>query len=184
MVVTNFILFQLGWLLTIFSAAEGQPVVGVIYTVSWMIVHLFIIGDKYKVELQLLLIAALLGYLFDSALVAMNIIAFPAQTHLGGPSTLWMVCLWVNLAATLNYSLVWLKGRYLLAAVTAAIAGPLAYAAGEKLGAITLLGNLSLIAISVTWCLAMPLLFWIAELLLKRHSFQAQAIAVDLEKSS
>jgi hypothetical protein len=40
------------------------------------------------------------------------------------------------LATTLNLSLRWLHGRFLLASVFGAIGGPLAFLAGERLGAV------------------------------------------------
>jgi hypothetical protein len=75
-----------------------------------------------------------------------------------------MVALWMNLAATLRHSLSWLCGRPVLALVMGAVAGPLAYWGGARLGAVELgapLGS-SLAAIAVEWALALPLLAWAA----------------------
>lgn len=182
MKITNFILFQLAWFITIFSAAKGMPYIGVAYTMIWMFFHLLMMAEIRNAEIKSLLFSAIMGYLLDSILVASGVIVFPGHTLLGGPSPLWMVCLWVNLTATINLSLSWLKGRYVLAGTMAAIAGPMAYIAGEKLGAITLFGNTSIFVISVMWCLAMPLLIWASEIFIRQQLFQEQMIPLGMEK--
>jgi hypothetical protein len=74
-----------------------------------------------------------------------------------------MVGLWMNFAATLNVSMVWLRGRYLLAAVFGAIGGPLAYYGGAKLGATEALPSLNgMLVLAVGWGVMTPLLVWLA----------------------
>ena len=64
----------------------------------------------------------------------------------------------------MNVSLRWMRGRYLLALVMGAIAGPLAYVGGAKLGGIVFIDKTAgLIALSVGWGLMMPLLVLLAE---------------------
>ncbi|MFT5394942.1 MAG: hypothetical protein ACI85N_000121 [Gammaproteobacteria bacterium] len=183
MKITNFILFQLAWFITIFSAAKGMPYIGVAYTMIWMFYHLSIMDEVRNTEIKLFLFAAFLGYLLDSILVVAGFITFPEHTFLAGPSPLWMVCLWINLAATISLSLSWLKGRYLLAGAMAAVSGPMAYVAGEKLGAITLFGNTSIFVISIMWCLAMPLLIWASEIFTRQQLIQEQMMSLGLERS-
>lgn len=183
MKITNFILFQLAWFITIISAAKGMPYIGVAFTMIWMLLHLSIMEELRNTEIKLFLFAAILGYLLDSILVVTGFIAFPEHTLLVGPSPLWMVCLWINLAATINLSLSWLKRRYLLAGAMSAIAGPLAYVAGEKLGAITLLGNTSIFVVSIMWCVAMPILIWASDIFTRQQLIQEQMSILGWEKS-
>ena len=77
---------------------------------------------------------------------------------------LWMVALWVLFASTLNCSLQWMQGRYLLAMILGAISGPLCFLAGERLGALQLNDStwFSVGSIAVSWGLAIPAVFWIA----------------------
>jgi hypothetical protein len=65
---------------------------------------------------------------------------------------------------TLRGSLSWLVGRYALAAVLGAVAGPLSYLDGAKLGAVTLHPSraFSIAALAVGWAVVMPLLVWLA----------------------
>ncbi len=165
------------------SAAEGMPYIGVLFTMIWMFVHLSIMDGLRNTEIKLFLFAALLGFLLDSILVVTGFIAFPEHTLMSGPSPLWMVCLWINLSATLNLSMSWLKGRYLLAGAMATVAGPMAYLAGEKLGAITLFGSTSVFVVSIMWCVAMPLLIWASEIFTRQQLIQEQMMSLGLEKS-
>ena len=91
-----------------------------------------------------------------------GLLAFPPQAVLGWPSTAWMVALWVLQAAILGGVMSWMRGRFLLASVVGAIGGPLAYLAGERMGAAVLGPSqaVALAAIGVEWAFAMPLLLW------------------------
>jgi hypothetical protein len=155
----NFVLFQICWLANCIGAASGWPLLGPLVTAAWIALHLGAMAEDRISEVWILLAAAALGYAADSLLVLLGLIEFPPQARLGGPSTLWMVALWVGFAATLRHALCWLAGRYLLGALLGAVGGPLAYSAGEALGAIGIPDSFSaLAAVSVEWAFAMPLL--------------------------
>ena len=162
-IIINFLIFQAGWFITVYSAASGLPWYGPLFTLSWLIVHLTFFTERRIAEVNILIFAAILGYVFDSVQVYMSTFSFPTHTVLGSPSTLWMVALWINLAATLNLSLKWLEGRYVLAALLGFIGGPAAYYGGSKFGAIYLPEAWSLLAIATQWMIAMPLLFWVKQ---------------------
>jgi hypothetical protein len=118
-----------------------------------------------RARMALAALAALLGFLGDSALVLTGLLSFPPQAALGWPSALWMVALWVNLALTLDSSLAWLRGRYRAAVLFGALGGPLAYAAGVRVGAAAIgpSAAVGLSAVAVVWAAAMPVLLWLAE---------------------
>ncbi|MBA3696570.1 MAG: DUF2878 domain-containing protein [Methylotenera sp.] len=70
----------------------------------------------------------------------------------------WILGLWLDFSTTLNVSLRWMHGRYLVAILFGAIGGPLAYIGAEKLGAVILHGNPSYIVLSLGWAVITPLL--------------------------
>lgn len=162
--ITNFILFQTAWFVTILSAANGKPYIGVLFTSLWMLYHLCVVVSKRKNELLLILSAVVIAAIFELTLVVSGFVSYPLQATLLTLVPLWMITLWINLAATINHSMSWLKKRYLSSALLAAIAGPLTYYAGERFGAIELHGMYSIIAISLMWLVSMPLLFWLSQL--------------------
>ena len=72
--------------------------------------------------------------------------------------------MWALFATILNVSLRWLKGRWAVAALAGAVAGPLAYYGGSRLGALQF-GNegVALIALSLGWAVFTPLLMALSE---------------------
>ena len=181
--VLNFILFQLCWLANCVGAGAAWPELGPLLTALWIALHLGAMEEERISEACILISAAALGYAADSLLVLLGFIEFPQHAQLGGPSTLWMVALWIGFAATLRHALRWLAGRYVIGAALGAVGGPLAYRGGEALGAITIPDPaLGLVAVSVEWMLAMPALLGIVALIGSRTSPAAQG-ASETERS-
>ena len=150
--LANFVLFQLGWIVT---------VLGPLYALIWLGLHLRALSGDRAIELGLITTAFAFGVLADSALVLLGLIDFPQQARLGFPTTLWMAGLWAMFAATLRHAMGWLTGRYLLAALFGFAGGPLAYWAGVRLEALLVHTPVAWPAIALEWGLAMPLLLWI-----------------------
>jgi hypothetical protein len=161
----SFIAFQLCWYACVGGAARGEPWLGPLAVAAYVAVHLYTIpsGAERTRQVWVLGLAGMVGYAADSALVLSGLLTFPPHAVLGWPSTAWMVALWVLQAATLRGVMSWMKGRLILAAIVGATGGPLAYLAGERMGA-AVLGQtpwVALAAIAVEWALAMPLLVWL-----------------------
>ncbi len=105
-----------------------------------------------------------IGFLVDTALIALGVFV-PVRWLMPSPlSTLWLVALWANFATTLNVSLSWLHGKPLMAAILGALGGPLAYWAGERLGAIEMDRPLlvPLLVVGLAWSIVTPALFGLA----------------------
>lgn len=150
----NFAAFQLAWLIAVWSASVGLPWLGPVAVVAWISAYAFW-QVSARADFPLWVGAGVLGGIADSILVWSGAIAFPESAGPGFPTTLWMVALWVNFAAALRHCIGWLCGRFVVATVFGAIGGPLAYLAGDKLGAI----EIHLIpAVVIAWILVMPCL--------------------------
>lgn len=149
----NFVAYQCAWFAVILGAAHGMAQEGVAVAVLVAAVHLALRPER--VELQLIGAAVLAGLVVDSALVVSGRVQFAAAWP-QGLAPLWMLSLWAAFATTLNHSMRWLMARPAVAALAGAMGGPLAYLAGAKLGALTLVAPLaSLTLIAVLWLLAM-----------------------------
>ena len=161
--IVNVILFQGAWFAAVLGAAHGMPWLGVVAVLFALALHLALSPDR-RPEILLALAAAATGFIFDTALIAGGAIS-PIPHVFSVPfSSLWMVMLWINLATTLNVSMGWLQGRYVLGAVFGAIGGPMAYYSGAKLGAMTQLPDpAGLLGISIAWAVAVPLLLAVNE---------------------
>jgi hypothetical protein len=161
-VIANFSLSQAAWFACVLGAAGGLPWLGPACVAAFLALSLKL-SDKPRAELKLYAAAVLTGFTFDTSLTAAGLF-LPLPHLLPAPlSPPWLIALWPNLAAMLNVSLAWLKGRYLLAAAFGALGGPLAYYGGAKMGAVLALpGPEGLLALAAGWAAATPLLLWLA----------------------
>lgn len=143
------------------GAGNGVPWLAVV-VVPLVLVVTMILADDWKRELTIALGAAVMGFVFDSALVAFGVFQ-PVPYGLPHPfSPVWMILLWVNQATTLNGCMAWLRGRYLWGALFGALGGPLAYLGGAKLGAAALPSGMNLVILAVAWAVAFPALLLMA----------------------
>jgi hypothetical protein len=156
----NFVLFQLGWFACILGAAHGYVTMAVLFCLAVAAFHLWQSREPMQEGILLLKILAL-GIGADTLLLQTGSLVFESKGLLPGLSPIWMWSLWVILGCTLNESMSWLRGRYVLAAVLGAVVGPLSYLAGVKLGAASW-GNetQAIVLLGLIWAIAMPLLFW------------------------
>ncbi len=155
----NFIAYQLAWFACVLGAAHGMAWAGAAFALTVAALHLALRPTKR--EIKLIAVAALVGFVVDSALVRTHQVEFAAGMAAWAP--LWMVSLWIAFATTLNHSLSWLTRRPWIAAPAGAAGGPLAYAAGAKLGALQISAPLTGFAlIAVFWAAAMGILSMVA----------------------
>jgi hypothetical protein len=160
----NFVLFQAGWFACVLGGAHGMHVAAVAAAGAIIGVSLWRFSADRMSDVRLLVAVALIGFCVDSANLGFGVfelIGAPRFPHL---CPLWLVALWALFGTTLRGSLSWLAGRYGLAALLGAVAGPLSYLGGAKLGAVTLHPNraFSIAALATAWAVVMPLLVWLA----------------------
>ena len=149
----NFVAYQCAWFAVILGAAHGMPQAGAAVAVVLVAVHLAL--RRERAEWRLIAAAVIAGVVVDSALVISGKVQF-ASAWPPSFAPFWMVSLWMAFATTLNHSLRWLMTRPLAAAAAGAIGGPLAYLAGARLGALTLVEpGVGLTLIAVLWALAL-----------------------------
>ena len=158
----NVIAFQVGWFACVLGAAYGTPWIGTAVAIAVVSVHLAR-SIAPGAELKLIGAAVLIGAVWDSMLAASGWLAFNPGSLEGGYAPHWILGLWALFATTLNVSLGWLQGRWLLATVLGAFAGPLSYWGGARLGALTLVEPVpALAALAIGWAVFMPALMALA----------------------
>ena len=158
MIVTNFVLFQIGWFACVLSAAEHQPWFGVLVTTGVVVVHVLRVPMP-KAELELVLLSLGVGLVFDSLLVWQGWLIYSSGILMPNVAPYWIVALWGLFATLLNVSLRWMRGHWVLAIVFGAVGGPAAYYGGLRLGALEF-GNMpaGLLALSIGWAVLTPVL--------------------------
>ena len=162
-VITNFVLFQLGWFACVLGAAQGYPWAGTLVAVAIVAWHIRS-AARPAAEVSLLVQVVLIGAVWDSLLVMLGWIAYPSGTLLTGTAPHWILALWALFATSLNVSMRWLKGRWLLAALMGGVCGPLSYWAAVRLGAVQFVHPAQVIvALAVGWALIMPALMLLSQ---------------------
>lgn len=153
----NLVAYQCAWLACVIGAAQQRPSIGIAVAVAALLLHLATAALPAR-ELALIVIAALVGTAFESALLASGWVRMNGVL-LGGSIPVMMVVLWAVFATTLNVALRRLRHRVLLCAALAAVGAPLAYYGGSRLGAIEWVSATpALLLISAGWALLLPLL--------------------------
>jgi len=161
--LVNFIGFQVGWFACVLGAANDKELLGMIIALGAIIYHVITQGDSLK-ELKLVLAATVIGLFWETWVLNLDILRYPSHPEALFWAPTWLIMMWALFATTINLSMEWLKGRWILALFMGAIFGPLAFIGGEKLGAVVFLDSTqSIVTLSIGWGLLMPLLLWIAE---------------------
>jgi hypothetical protein len=161
---------QIGWFACALGAARGLPWLGLIVVAVFLALHLLWSSDR-RGELRLILTVGVLGMVIDSLSKISGLLIYRGDLlDIGWLAPLWIGALWLQFASTLNVSLAWLQDRYLLAFVVGAIAGPLSYLGGARLGALALPHDRSVtvLILAVIWGLVMPTLAWLAKKMVRR----------------
>lgn len=161
--LVNFILFQLGWLVCVLSAARGLPMLGVVLACLIVAFHVWRAALPMS-EIKLIAIALLIGAIWDSVLVWQGLLIYQSGMLVPFLAPYWIIVMWALFATTLNVSLRWLKGRLFVAVLFGGIGGPLAYYAGQRLGAVEFSETFyALTALLIGWALFTPLLMMLSQ---------------------
>jgi len=173
----NFILFQIGWFACVVSAARQLEWLALLSIGIIIAIHLFLIKNRVS-ELQLILTTGMIGLILDSTLITLGVFTPASDFGFPGIAPLWLVGMWMLFGITLNHSLRWLHQRYVIAALLGFVFAPLAYWAGQRLGALTFPSSHSAVAslmiIGGCWLLVTPLLLLTSRLLKRqtlRHNY-------------
>jgi len=153
--------FKICWLACAFSTKWGNPYLGPLFTLIFILLHLVIVKFNSR-DIKIISLSLIIGLIMDSLFFQFNLIHYQ-----GGILTqfklapLWILSMWAGFSVTLLYSLDSIKNRYLSSGLLGFIGGPLSYNAGVQIGSITLNGLLAYIVLAITWGLIIPFLFYI-----------------------
>lgn len=180
LIIQNFILFQIGWFSCVISGATpGYSWVGVVVVAIIVALHLLRANDISR-EASLVIAAMFIGTLWDSSLIQAGLFNFPHSAAINGLAPYWIIAMWGLFATTLNVSMKWMKGKYLLASAFGAIGGSLAYYAGYKLNAVEFSDTrTALVAVAAGWAIIMPALMALSERLNGYRSMQSNNYEVN-----
>lgn len=161
MLIINFVLFQLAWFANVIGAANEMPWFGVFVTFAILCWH-FLKTHQPKVELLLLTFALMIGACFDQLMLVSTLVQYESHGWSDAVVPVWILALWLAFASTLNWSLAWMQGRYLIGMLFGAAGGPMAYFAADNLGAVSIHSNTSYIALGMGWAIITPVLLYLS----------------------
>ena len=145
------------------GAAKGLPWLGVALVLAAVAWHISTAQNKLA-EIRLLLIAIVIGGLFDQLMLISGLITYQSHGWSNALAPAWILALWLGFTTTLNVSLRWMRGKSLVAILFGLMGGPLAYMGAAKLGAVSLnTSPQTYIALAIGWAVLTPLLVKIAE---------------------
>jgi len=157
-IVLNFIAFQVAWFACVLGGANDRALAGTLVVGAVIGLHLTL-ARRSLPEALLIAVAAVVGLVWDSLVVAFGLMSYPTGNFAPGLAPYWIIAMWALFATSLNLSMAWLKGRPWLAALFGAVGGPLAYLAGERLGGLQMTDPvLALGAQALGWAMLLPML--------------------------
>jgi hypothetical protein len=159
----NLTLYEIGWFACVLGAARGWSSAGATLALALTAIHILLSIER-RSELLLVLSVGLIGTTLETLLLPFDVLVFESHAPEARLPPLWIAALWLQFATLLNFALDWLAGRPLLAFLAGAVGGPLAFVAGEALGAAAI-GEprlRSLAALALVWGCVLPLLFALA----------------------
>jgi len=162
----NFLAFEAAWFAAVTGGAAGRGALMSLTVVAVVAVHLFINRVRIRSELWLIFAVTLFGVLLEAGFMGAGLIRYAGTAEGQVLPPIWIAALWFGFGTLPNASLAWLKGRWITQVILGAIAGPLTYWTGVKLGAATIPdGGGALFAIGLAWAMALPVIFLMAEAL-------------------
>jgi hypothetical protein len=151
----NYALYQLGWFACVLGGASRRPWTGFLVAVILIGVHLALSRER-SIEGRLIVLAAAVGAVVEIVQIASGTYRFTSGTVAEALPPPWLLAMWAQFATTFRFSLRRVVTRPVPAMLFGAAGGPIAFLAGERLGAVTLLPPLAhgLLRLSVSWAIA------------------------------
>ena len=152
----NYALYQAGWFACVLGGASHRPWTGFLIATILIGAHLTLSLDR-SLEARLLILATAVGAVVEMVQIAAGTYCFTSGTVNDALPPPWLLAMWAQFATTFRFSLRRVVTRPVSAALFGAAGGPLAFLAGERLGAVTLLPPLThgLLRLSIGWAIAL-----------------------------
>lgn len=161
--VLNGAIFYAGWVLCLVSPAQGWAWLGILGTFALMAIQLSFSHQRWK-DVKLAVLVAAIGTLFDSLYQGFGLISFQSpNVVLPWLAPFWITTLYALLAVSIDNSLLWLRGRQLLAAPLGVLGGVATYLAGERMGAAHFESSATLPIIAIVWLFFFPGVFALSD---------------------
>lgn len=156
--------YQAVWFAAVIGASHGRAWPGVVGMLVYAAAQL--LGARnWRVDLSLMAVALVLGFLLDGTLVRTGVAGYAAAWPNAAIAPAWILALWMTFALTFSQSLRYLQTRLGLAALLGLVGGPLAYLGAARGWHVVTFAEPAWrgpLVLAVGWALATPALAWLA----------------------
>lgn len=135
--LVNYAAYQVGWVAAVGGAALGHGTAGAAVALGLTLGHVVLARDR-AAEAALVAVAAGAGVLVESWQIGQGTYRLIEGAPAAGLPPPWLLALWAQFATTFRFCLAHVITRPWAAALFGAVGGPLAFLAGERLGAVVL----------------------------------------------
>ena len=160
----NLLLYQVGWFACVLGVAWDRQWLGIGIALCLLGAHFCLAKDR-QFQFRIVLTAGAVGIIADTAQLWAGVFDFPHGVVFESLPPPFMTVLWMQFATTFRYSMSWLSQRYVLCAFFGLLGAPLAFFAGERLGAVEFLSPrlMHFLVLGVVWSFCVPLLVYISD---------------------
>ena len=161
--LVNYAAYQAGWFAAVVGASLGHGTAGAALAAALIAGHLLLTRER-GAEVHLLVLATLTGAVIETWQLQTGTYRTISGASLTGLPPPWLLALWAQFATTFRYSVRPMLARPIVAMLVGALGGPLAFLAGERLGAVELATPLwpGLLRLAIGWTAALALFAWLA----------------------
>jgi Protein of unknown function (DUF2878) len=153
--LVNYALYQIGWFACVLGGATDRPWTGCQIALTLIGVHLTLSLER-SLEVPMMALATAVGAIVEMSQIATGTYRFTSGTVIDALPPEWLLIMWAQFGTTFRHGLRTVIARPARAAWLGAAGGPLAFLAGEHLGAVTVLPPLTngLLRLSISWAIA------------------------------
>lgn len=156
----NAVFFQALWFASVLGAKAD-----VIWPAGLVLIILICWGcafsRKLQADLRMAIVGILVAFSVEPVWIGQGLVVYPLQPASFFPPG-WIVALWVGFAISFNYSLSWLRNRYLLGALLGGIGSVCSITGAYRLDAVDMPHGWFAFAVQygVIWAMIVPVLAW------------------------
>lgn len=154
--MVDFVLFNLCWIANAFSGMYSLPYLGPLTVLLSGIIHLTLVNEV-GAEITFLGIASVIGYLWDTILLRLGLLKFPAGSPVNY-APIWLFAQWIAFGFLFRHTIRWLRNRPVLGLLLGATGGSLSYYSATGLGVLSLSHPVwqPLLVMALGWGLIVP----------------------------
>ena len=158
--LTNAIIFQIVWWSILILKSQGHDLWLIVIAMLGIGAQLLLLRTQPLKRLGVWLALAALGFAIDFGIAQTPIFQFTDQE-----APIWLFLIWVIFVSTLNHSMAYFRGQYVLSSIGGAIFGPICYIAAAQWGLLNYTTNIVYnIAHGVAWAIIFNLFLYLTHL--------------------